>query len=154
MLPERNHYWWVTKRCNSLWMSWILTGFLQNEYIPCNYNPRFPPAFTAQAVLTKVHKKHETGLTTRSLSKAKTIKLNQSPSHQPIAGVGNLGSGASIGNWASPDHFHLLQGQGHAADGEVGGGDGPQTCHTGVKDWDGHTPPLTQAAAETTRTPP
>uniref|UniRef100_H2TF27 1-phosphatidylinositol 4,5-bisphosphate phosphodiesterase n=1 Tax=Takifugu rubripes TaxID=31033 RepID=H2TF27_TAKRU len=34
----------------------------------------------------------------------------------------------------SPDHSHLLQGQGHAADGEVGGGDGPQTCHSGVKD--------------------
>uniref|UniRef100_A0A674PH98 1-phosphatidylinositol 4,5-bisphosphate phosphodiesterase n=1 Tax=Takifugu rubripes TaxID=31033 RepID=A0A674PH98_TAKRU len=28
----------------------------------------------------------------------------------------------------------LVQGQGHAADGEVGGGDGPQTCHSGVKD--------------------
>uniref|UniRef100_A0A7N5ZQV9 1-phosphatidylinositol 4,5-bisphosphate phosphodiesterase n=1 Tax=Anabas testudineus TaxID=64144 RepID=A0A7N5ZQV9_ANATE len=26
-----------------------------------------------------------------------------------------------------------VQGQGHAADGEVGGGDGPQTCHTGVR---------------------
>ncbi|XP_041662061.1 1-phosphatidylinositol 4,5-bisphosphate phosphodiesterase beta-4-like isoform X1 [Cheilinus undulatus] len=25
-----------------------------------------------------------------------------------------------------------VQGQGHAADGEVGGGDGPQTCHSGV----------------------
>lgn len=87
MLPERNHYRCVTKRCNSLWMSWILTGFLQNESIPCNYNPRFPPAFTAHAVLTTMHKKHETGLTTRSLSKAKTIKLyniNQrllSPAH-------------------------------------------------------------------------
>ncbi|XP_053192751.1 1-phosphatidylinositol 4,5-bisphosphate phosphodiesterase beta-4-like [Scomber japonicus] len=27
-----------------------------------------------------------------------------------------------------------VQGQGHAADGEVGGGDGPQTCHGGVSD--------------------
>ncbi|KAM4632979.1 1-phosphatidylinositol 4,5-bisphosphate phosphodiesterase beta-4 [Polymixia lowei] len=27
-----------------------------------------------------------------------------------------------------------VQGQGHAADGEVGGGDGPQTCHSGVSD--------------------
>ncbi|XP_039981332.1 1-phosphatidylinositol 4,5-bisphosphate phosphodiesterase beta-4-like [Xiphias gladius] len=27
-----------------------------------------------------------------------------------------------------------VQGQGHAADGEVGGGDGPQTCHDGVSD--------------------
>lgn len=30
--------------------------------------------------------------------------------------------------------FCLLTGQGHAADGEVGGGDGPQTCHGGVSD--------------------
>lgn len=37
------------------------------------------------------------------------------------------------------DWFHPLQGQGHAADGEVGGGDGPQTCHSGVNDWDRHT---------------
>lgn len=28
--------------------------------------------------------------------------------------------------------FHLFQDEGHAADGEVGGGDGPQTCHGGV----------------------
>uniref|UniRef100_A0A3Q2VTV8 1-phosphatidylinositol 4,5-bisphosphate phosphodiesterase n=1 Tax=Haplochromis burtoni TaxID=8153 RepID=A0A3Q2VTV8_HAPBU len=28
--------------------------------------------------------------------------------------------------------FHLFQDEGHAADGEVGGGDGPQTCHSGV----------------------
>lgn len=28
----------------------------------------------------------------------------------------------------------LVQGQGHAADGEVGGEDGPQTCHSGVND--------------------
>lgn len=69
MLPERNHYRCLTKRCNSLWMSWIFTGLLQNEYIPCNYNLRFPPAFTTQAVLTKVHNKHETGLTTRPWSK-------------------------------------------------------------------------------------
>lgn len=39
--------------------------------------------------------------------------------------------------WATQpltDWFHPLQGQGHAADGEVGGGDGPQTCHSGVND--------------------
>uniref|UniRef100_A0A8D3CA69 1-phosphatidylinositol 4,5-bisphosphate phosphodiesterase n=1 Tax=Scophthalmus maximus TaxID=52904 RepID=A0A8D3CA69_SCOMX len=28
----------------------------------------------------------------------------------------------------------LVQGQGHAADGEAGGGDGPQACHSGVSD--------------------
>lgn len=32
--------------------------------------------------------------------------------------------------------FHLFQDEGHAADGEVGGGDGPQTCHSGVSGWD------------------
>uniref|UniRef100_A0A3Q3NHH4 1-phosphatidylinositol 4,5-bisphosphate phosphodiesterase n=1 Tax=Labrus bergylta TaxID=56723 RepID=A0A3Q3NHH4_9LABR len=32
----------------------------------------------------------------------------------------------------SSDYSCLLKGQGHAADGEVGGGDGPQTCHGGV----------------------
>uniref|UniRef100_A0A671TYC9 1-phosphatidylinositol 4,5-bisphosphate phosphodiesterase n=1 Tax=Sparus aurata TaxID=8175 RepID=A0A671TYC9_SPAAU len=33
-----------------------------------------------------------------------------------------------------------VQGQGHAADGEVGGGDGPQTCHGGLRHYQRGTP--------------
>ncbi len=45
--------------------------------------------------------------------------------------------------------FCLLEGQGHAADGEVGGGDGPQTCHGGVSDWDRHKRTHTRAHTHT-----
>lgn len=92
MLPERNHYGCVTRRCNSLWMSWILTGFLQTECIPCNYNPRFPPAFTAQAALTKVHKNMKLAWALGPSAKQKPLNyINHQVNQQPITCGGNLG---------------------------------------------------------------
>lgn len=69
--------------------------FLQNEYMSCNYNPRFPPAIAAHVVLTSVGK-HETGPTTRCLCKQKPFnctnpKSTNSSRGQPITCGGNLG---------------------------------------------------------------
>lgn len=86
----------------------------------------------------------------RANQKLKLYKspIDQQRHHQPIVCLVEIWGNMPQWETLKPltDRFHPVPGQGHAADGEVGGGDGPQTCHSSVNDWDRHT----QAAAETT----
>lgn len=84
MLPERNHYGCVTKKVlvNELNFDRIFTKWVHSLQL----EPQISTCIHSTSSSDKSAQKHETGLSTRSFSKAKTIKLYKSPS-QPAAPI-------------------------------------------------------------------